>query len=109
MPRLCTLDEIPEGLGRPFEVACADGTSVRVLVVRQAGEVYAYENRCSHFGVRLDVTPDYRFVEDGLIVCQVHYARYDLRSGACVRGECGVEGLRSLPVAVRDGAVHLLR
>lgn len=105
---LCKIKDIPEGEGRAFEIKKPDDKVLQVLVVKMHGDFFAYQNACAHFGVRLDVVPGYKFVVDGEIVCQVHYARYDITSGSCIRGDCDNEGLRPLKLKISETDVFLL-
>ena len=107
MTFLCTTEQIPEGEGRGFEIDLPGNEKLQVLIVHYNDQFFAYENACAHFGVRLDVTPDYRFLQDGDIVCQVHYARYEATSGACIRGDCNNEGLKSLQINLVGSEIHL--
>ncbi|GAB6042451.1 Rieske 2Fe-2S domain-containing protein [Endothiovibrio diazotrophicus] len=104
---LCAADAIPEGEGRGFTVSTADGGELRVVVVHHQGAFHAFENRCAHFGVPLNVTTDYRFLDRGALVCQVHYARYDPQTGACLGGECNGEGLCPLALSRRGDRLYL--
>lgn len=64
---------------RPVAVQVGD---TPVLLVRDGDDVLALHDRCSHRGCSL-ADGD---VEDGVIVCPCHGSRFDLRSGAIVRG-----------------------
>lgn len=100
---ICRLGEIPDGTGREFRFGGADDTDhkpFRLIVVRRGLEAWAYVNQCAHFLVPLNVLSDYTFVDRGHIVCQVHYARYAMDSGACVRGDCEGESLISIPIRI---------
>lgn len=104
MDAICNCADIPVGEARSFKRPEAGA----VLVVHLAGGRFlAYEDRCTHFGVPLGVTRDYRYVDGGDIVCQVHYARYAAEDGRCLRGECNGQGLRPVRVAVIGGKVYL--
>lgn len=105
---LCADDEIPEGEGRSFSVERPGLSPLAVLVVHHQGEFRAYENRCAHFALPLNVRPDYTFVRDGAIVCQVHYARYAPEDGRCLRGDCDGEGLRPLRLTRHGTQLELL-
>ena len=48
-----------------------------ILVVHQRGRVFALDNRCPHMGFPLDRGS----VEDGILTCHWHHARFDLKSG----------------------------
>ena len=48
-----------------------------ILVVYDGGRVFALDNRCPHMGFPLDRGS----VEDGILTCHWHHARFDLESG----------------------------
>jgi nitrite reductase/ring-hydroxylating ferredoxin subunit len=48
-----------------------------ILVVHDRGRVFALDNRCPHMGFPLDRGS----VEDGILTCHWHHARFDLASG----------------------------
>ncbi|MBF0469744.1 MAG: Rieske 2Fe-2S domain-containing protein [Gammaproteobacteria bacterium] len=105
MVTICQLDAIPQGEGRSFTVESEDGQSHRLLVVNDNGEARGYLDRCTHFGVGLGVRSDYRYVLDGEIICQTHYARFAVDDGHCISGECAGEGLTAIALTLIDGAV----
>ena len=84
-----------------------DGESL-ILHRDAAGEVRAWLNVCPHAGRRLDWAPG-QFLrgKDGLLVCAVHGASFELQGGSCVGGPCRGESLREIAVEVRDGDVRL--
>lgn len=107
---LIALADVPDGQGREVILPAPDGGKpLRLMVIRRGDTALAYVNACRHFGVPLNVRPDHPFVDpgDGHIVCQVHYARYALADGRCLKGDCDGRGLAPVPVAVIDGRVVL--
>jgi nitrite reductase (NADH) small subunit len=94
---LCTLDELPLGLGRAFEVG---GQPLAVFRGR-GGEVFVVAGSCPHKGGPL---------ADGMligsqVVCPLHTYRYHGESGECDQpGACAVE---AFPAEVRDGSVFV--
>src|SRR5690349_2312056 len=48
-----------------------------ILVVYDQGRVFALDNRCPHMGFPLERGT----VEDGILTCHWHHARFDLESG----------------------------
>jgi nitrite reductase/ring-hydroxylating ferredoxin subunit len=48
-----------------------------ILVVWDGDRVFALDNRCPHMGFPLDRGS----VEDGVLTCHWHHARFDLESG----------------------------
>src|SRR5256714_2605406 len=53
------------------------GAACPLLVVHNQGSVYALDNRCPHLGFPLHRGS----VEDGILTCHWHHARFDLCSG----------------------------
>ena len=89
--------------------AVLDGDAESLIVHRDAaGEVRAWLNVCPHAGRRLDWAPgQFLRSKDGLLVCAVHGASFELQRGECVAGPCRGEMLREVAVVVRDGEVRL--
>ncbi len=83
-----------------------DGTPESVIVHRDGDEVRAWLNVCPHAGRRLDWAPG-QFLKsrEGLLVCAVHGASFELMKGECMAGPCRGESLRPVAVIVRDGEI----
>jgi len=104
---LCAGDALTErGRGVGFDVLLW-GKPARGFALRFEGRAVAYLNRCAHVPTELDwqegefLDHDRRF-----IICAVHGATYDPRSGRCVMGVCGRFGLTPIQVEERDGQVY---
>lgn len=102
---LLALDAIEDGGFAEVE-ATLQGDAESLLLYRDGGQVRAWLNVCPHAGRRLDWAPG-RFLKskDGLLVCAVHGASFELQAGRCVAGPCIGESLRAVAVDVRDGLV----
>lgn len=89
--------------------ALVDGVVESLILHRDGEQARAWLNVCPHAGRRLDWAPG-KFLtsRDGLLVCAVHGASFELRAGECVAGPCRGEHLRAVPVEVRDRKVRLL-
>ena len=70
-----------------------------ILVVYDRGRVFALDNRCPHMGFPLDRGS----VEDGILTCHWHHARFDLESGCTF--DLWADDTPTFPVEVRDGEV----
>ncbi|MBC7803051.1 MAG: Rieske 2Fe-2S domain-containing protein [Candidatus Parcubacteria bacterium] len=89
-----------------FEVAYF-GDSSPAFVVRYAGRVYGYLNRCSHLPMELDWREGEVFDSSGRdLICSTHGATYAADSGRCVGGPCGKTPLVALRIEERDGKVY---
>jgi nitrite reductase/ring-hydroxylating ferredoxin subunit len=75
------------------------GSHRPILVVSDQGRVHAFDNRCPHMGFPLDRGS----VEDGILTCHWHHARFDLASGCTF--DLWADDAPTCPVEVRDGEV----
>ena len=92
--RACTLAEL-SAKGR----LVVHGAHRPILVVYDRGRVFALDNRCPHMGFPLDRGS----VEDGILTCHWHHARFDLESGCTF--DLWADDAPTCPVEVRDGEV----
>jgi 3-phenylpropionate/trans-cinnamate dioxygenase ferredoxin component len=92
----------------------------RLAVGLSGGEPFAVSDRCRHLGASLGKG---RVAEDGCLECPWHRARYDITSGAMIRGPQGAAWLpvreavrlftnafarlKRYPVSERDGDIFL--
>jgi toluene monooxygenase system ferredoxin subunit len=89
-----TADELWTGEMRGISV---DGK--RVLILRTADGVFAYEDRCAHLGVPLSQGT----LAGGVLTCSAHHYQYDAASGRGINPR-GVR-LTPLPVRIEAGSI----
>jgi nitrite reductase/ring-hydroxylating ferredoxin subunit len=70
-----------------------------ILVIYDRGRVFALDNRCPHMGFPLERGS----VEDGILTCHWHHARFDLESGCTF--DLWADDAPICPVEVRHGDV----
>ncbi|MBP0596106.1 Rieske 2Fe-2S domain-containing protein [Paraburkholderia sp. LEh10] len=70
-----------------------------ILVIYDRGRVFALDNRCPHMGFPLERGT----VEDGILTCHWHHARFDLQSGCTF--DLWADDVPSCAVEVRNGDV----
>src|SRR6478752_8828994 len=70
--RVATLEEL-----KAAGMIVVRGARCPILVVYDHGKVFALDNRCPHLGFPLHRGS----VEDGILTCHWHHARFDLASG----------------------------
>jgi nitrite reductase/ring-hydroxylating ferredoxin subunit len=71
-----------------------------ILVVHAGGHVFALDNRCPHMGFPLDRGS----VEDGILTCHWHHARFELASGCTF--DLWADDVPTCPVDIRaDGEI----
>lgn len=100
---------LSHGQCRSFAVE-RNGRVVSGFVLGYHGRLYAYVNRCPHWGVDLDLG-DGRFYDasDDRIYCKNHGARFEPKTGLCVAGPCRGERLQRLEIAIdHDDALVVL-
>lgn len=69
------------------------------LVAEKQGKYYAYQNRCQHVSVTLDLEDDDFFSEDRkYFQCSLHGATYIIETGECIGGPCVGAFLKKLPL-----------
>ena len=73
-----------------------------VVVFYHDGHVYALDNRCPHMGFPLHRGS----VQDGILTCYWHHARFDLASGCTF--DLFADDVPTYPVEIRDGEVWVL-
>ncbi|HLU49044.1 MAG TPA: non-heme iron oxygenase ferredoxin subunit [Planctomycetota bacterium] len=101
MPRqwitITSIDEIPEGETRTFEVG-----PEWIALCKRDGQVWAVEDFCPH-----DTGPlGEGTLEGHEIICPRHGARFDIRTGD-VKRLPALCGIRTFPVRVVDGRVEV--
>ena len=103
--RLCALADIPDPGAKGFLFRQGDYLFLGFLV-RKAGDLFGYVDRCPHTGLPLAMLPDrYLTRENDLIICSSHGALFRIGSGACVAGPCVGRSLWPWAVRVEDGEV----
>jgi nitrite reductase/ring-hydroxylating ferredoxin subunit len=70
-----------------------------ILVIYDRGRVFALDNRCPHMGFPLERGS----VEDGILTCHWHHARFDIESGCTF--DLWADDVPKFPVELRDGEV----
>ena len=68
-----------------------------VLVVEHRGRIFALDNRCPHMGFPLNRGS----IEDGILTCHWHHARFDLASGCTF--DLWADDVPTCPVKIRAG------
>ena len=105
--RVGRLDDIEDPGCREFTIGEGDWP-FRGFVVRQGGEVFAYQNYCMHAGHPLNWKPDGFLTKDKTaIICSSHGAVFSIDGGECLGGPCTGMALRSVTAEVRDGFVYV--
>jgi nitrite reductase/ring-hydroxylating ferredoxin subunit len=92
--RVTTLEEL-----KTAGMVVVRGARCPLLVVHDGGKVFALDNRCPHLGFPLHRGS----VEDGILTCHWHHARFDLASGCTF--DLWADDIPTAAVEVRDGVV----
>jgi nitrite reductase/ring-hydroxylating ferredoxin subunit len=80
--------DIAEGATRAISA-----NKLSIVLTRLNGKIFAFENKCPHLGLPLAKGR----VEDGVIRCPWHGARFDMRKGENVQWCNGIPGGVTLP------------
>src|SRR5690349_4689844 len=73
------------------------GSHRPVLIMYDQGRIFALDNRCPHMGFPLDRGS----VQDGILTCHWHHARFDLASGCTF--DLWADDVPTCPVELRAG------
>jgi nitrite reductase/ring-hydroxylating ferredoxin subunit len=95
---ICASAALVEGKPLHFQIEAID-----VLLVRVAGAVHAVDNRCTH----ADACLHEGRIRGHRIICPLHGASFDVRTGA-VLAKPALVPLQRYEVREHDGAIHLL-
>ena len=79
------------------QVVHLDGHTLALF--SDGNRIYAVDNRCPHLGFPLHRGT----LQDGILTCHWHYARFDLASGGTF--DPWADDVRTFPVEIRDGEV----
>ena len=79
----------------------ATGPHGPLVVVHDKGRVFALDNRCPHLGFPLHRGS----VENGILTCHWHHARFDLATGGTF--DPWADDVPTAPVEIRDGEVWI--
>ena len=72
-----------------------------IVLFQHKERVYALDNRCPHMGFPLDRGS----VEDGILSCHWHHARFDVASGGAF--DLWADDIDSFPVELRNGEIYV--
>lgn len=92
--RVATLEEL-----KTAGMIVVRGARCPLLVVYDDGKVFALDNRCPHLGFPLHRGS----IEDGILTCHWHHARFDLASGCTF--DLWADDVPTAAVEIRDGVV----
>lgn len=104
---LCRADELEEkGRAIVFDVMVWRQPA-HAFALRFEGRVVAYLNRCVHVMAEMDWQPG-EFLDSSkeYILCSIHGAAYEPRTGRCAGGPCNRGSLTAVAVEERDGEVY---
>jgi nitrite reductase/ring-hydroxylating ferredoxin subunit len=79
-----------------------------VIVMRSGSHAWAYVNRCPHFSLPLNASPNHFLVlGGGRIMCAFHCAVFRFEDGECIEGPAFGMSLQRVPVHLIDGEIRL--
>jgi nitrite reductase/ring-hydroxylating ferredoxin subunit len=106
---LCHIDDVGELESKGFEISVDNENTLKTVVVKHDGQIYAYLNHCPHLGIELNWQPDnFMSLEGTHIQCATHGALFEPDTGHCIAGPCRGQGLVPLNIHIKDKAVYLV-
>ncbi len=95
--RLCAADAVGDDEIHKVELQ----GRAPLAITRHAGRLYVFPDRCPHAEESLSTG----WVEDGRIICGVHFAEFELGSGEVHNRPVGCPNMRFFAVEERDGEI----
>jgi 3-phenylpropionate/trans-cinnamate dioxygenase ferredoxin subunit len=93
--RVGDAEAVPTGEMRAFDVS-----GNKVNVSNAGGQLYAFENTCTHMGCSLANGE----LDGTVVTCACHGSQFDVTSGAVLRGPAR-RPVRSFPLTVEGGQI----
>jgi 3-phenylpropionate/trans-cinnamate dioxygenase ferredoxin component len=92
-------DALPDGYVNPYYL---EDRKHRVSVARVGGELYAFDDLCTHEACPLSAG----LLTGTTLMCQCHGSRFDVTTGAVLNGPATTP-LATYPVSEQDGQIRL--
>tara|TARA_R110002110_G_scaffold362241_1_gene571970 strand:+ start:27124 stop:27438 length:315 start_codon:yes stop_codon:yes gene_type:complete len=103
MSRIANIEDLPNNSSCSLQVDHLD-----ILLVKRAGQLFLYENKCPHANDTLDPMGGSVCSADGLLLhCQRHAAEFLPDTGECVGGPCMGEHLNAIAFTLSNGDIYL--
>ncbi|MQB46109.1 Rieske 2Fe-2S domain-containing protein [Rhizobium sp. ICMP 5592] len=96
--KICSIDDVAEGEVIKTSVEGRDP----VAVYKSGGQIYVSNDVCPHAEASLAEG----YIEDGRIICPVHFAEFDLGTGEVHNQPVGCGKLKFYTVTVVAGVVY---
>ena len=103
MSPICSIEDIPDNSTKSIIA-----NERALLLVKRAGDLFIYDNRCPHTGENLDPMGGSVIAANGLLVrCQRHAAEFVSETGECVAGPCQGEQLNPVGFTLSGSDIYL--
>ena len=103
MSRIGNIEDFAENSSSSIQV-----DYLALLVIKRAGELFLYRNKCPHTQDTLDPMGGSVASDDGLLIhCQRHAAEFITDTGECVAGPCQGESLSAVAFTLSNGDIYL--
>ncbi len=99
MMQICMADDVPAGEIHKVDI---EGVGALALARNDDDQIFLFPDTCPHAEESLS---EEGWVEDGRIVCGVHFAEFEFGSGEVHNRPVGCPNLSFITCEIRDGAV----
>jgi len=104
---VCHKEDIPENGSKGFSIEARSG-EIEFFVVRKNNRYFAYVNSCPHTNINLEwVADQFLDMNNNLIQCSLHGAKFMIEDGLCIFGPCLGKKLKSLDIRIEDDYLQL--
>lgn len=103
---ICRKEDVPENGAKGFSLETRSG-EIAFFIIHKNTKYFAYVNSCPHTNINLEWVPDqFLDINNELIQCSLHGAKFNIEDGLCIFGPCLGLRLKSLDIRIEDN--HLL-
>ena len=105
---ICHKDDIPENSAKGFSLEARSG-EITFFVIRKNAKYFAYVNSCPHTNINLEWVPDqFLDINNELIRCSLHGAKFQIEDGYCIFGPCLGQQLKPLEIRIEGDDLQLV-
>ena len=105
---ICHKEDIPENGAKGFSLEARSG-EIAFFVIRKNAKYFAYVNSCPHTNINLEWVPDqFLDINNELIQCSTHGAKFQIEDGYCIFGPCLGQKLKPVEIRIEGDNLQLV-
>lgn len=89
------------------QIMATDSQKREIILVKQGPDIHAYVNSCPHVGVQLDYGDGRCLIDEKVLLCSLHGARFEAATGYCFAGPCSGQSLERVAIRINEQGIFL--